>query len=296
VIEYIKNKISFSAIKKILNWVGVFLGVLGVGFVINRLMVYSQQFNINSINQFQLCCLIVLVVIYALANLLLVRAWQQVMHHLGVEINFKTATVIYGKSLLAKYVPGNVFQFASRQAIGASMGLPNKPLALSFVWELGILATNGVTFIFLCIPFINKEVPLWICFVLFIFAVVLLLWFIKRFMGLPVTYAAAFYFIFLCIGSCVFFAVLFIITAPSQTYQFPASFSICGVYIVAWLVGLITPGAPAGVGVREMVLYFFLQPLMQPSSLIVVIVISRIITILGEIVFSSGTYLLEYFW
>jgi glycosyltransferase 2 family protein len=295
VIEYIKNKISFSAIKKILNWSGVFLGVLGVGFVINRLMAYSQQFNINSINPFQLCCLIVLVILYALANLLLVRAWQQVMRHLGVEINLRTSTVIYGKSLLAKYVPGNVFQFASRQAIGASMGLPNKPLALSFVWELGILATNGVTFAFLCIPLLNKEVPLWGCFALFIFAVILLLWFTRRFIDLSVTYAAAFYFIFLCIGSCVFSAVLFIVAAPSQTYQFTPSFSICGVYIIAWLVGLITPGAPAGAGVREMVLYFFLQSVIQPSSLIVVIVLSRIITILGEVVFSLGTYLLKDF-
>ena len=40
-----------------------------------------------------------------------------------------------------------------------------------------------------------------------------------------------------------------------------------GAYVIAWLAGLVTPGAPAGVGVRELVMYALLPYLDQPIGL-----------------------------
>ncbi|MDZ7598490.1 MAG: hypothetical protein U5J82_09410 [Desulfobacterales bacterium] len=43
------------------------------------------------------------------------------------------------------------------------------------------------------------------------------------------------------------------LVAPSFV-TFSTFFALCGAYVIAWLAGLVTPGAPAGVGVRELVL------------------------------------------
>jgi uncharacterized membrane protein YbhN (UPF0104 family) len=58
-----------------------------------------------------------------------------------------------------------------------------------------------------------------------------------------------------------------------------------GAYIVAWLVGLATPGAPAGVGVREVVLYSLLKPFVSDSDLLTAIVLGRMVTVAGDLAY-----------
>jgi uncharacterized membrane protein YbhN (UPF0104 family) len=51
------------------------------------------------------------------------------------------------------------------------------------------------------------------------------------------------------------------------------------------LAGLITPGAPAGVGIREFVLYAILHPFVNEADLLAAIIFGRIITVVGDILF-----------
>ncbi|MGD9700712.1 hypothetical protein [Acinetobacter sp.] len=55
--------------------------------------------------------------------------------------------------------------------------------------------------------------------------------------------------------------------------------------MVAWLVGLITPGAPAGVGVREMVLLFLLGDQIAHLNLLLAVLLGRIVTMGGDLLF-----------
>lgn len=61
--------------------------------------------------------------------------------------------------------------------------------------------------------------------------------------------------------------------------------TICGAFIVAWLVGLVTPGAPAGIGVRELVLLGLLKGFASESDLLLAILLSRLITVGGDVLF-----------
>ena len=60
---------------------------------------------------------------------------------------------------------------------------------------------------------------------------------------------------------------------------------VCGAYVIAWLAGLVTPGAPAGVGIREIVLYAILHPFINEADLLTAIVFGRIITVVGDVLF-----------
>ena len=267
-------------IKQGLNLGGIIFALIGMGFVIKLFFVY--KINLLNLSLKTVMTLMGMSVIYGGANLLLVRAWQKILQHHGVSIQFGQSVQIYGRSQLAKYIPGNIFQYAGRQALGVSAGLPNKALALSAVWELGWVVTVGGIFVLLPLPLIVSEISVLFSWFLFIFAVIILLWVTQRLVSPTIAHAAVMYFIFHIISGLIFTIVLIQITSSSQIFQIP---SISGAYIVAWLIGLVTPGAPGGVGIREMVLYQFFNRFINPPDLLVAIALSRIVTIGGDGIF-----------
>ena len=80
------------------------------------------------------------------------------------------------------------------------------------------------------------------------------------------------------------FATLLVLLAPGtdRTLAWPAA---CGAYTAAWLAGFVTPGAPAGLGVRELVLVFLLDGHAAEPDLLPAVVLSRVVTVLGDTFF-----------
>jgi glycosyltransferase 2 family protein len=291
--EFVQQASIFSTIKRILNGFGIILGILGVIFVIQRLFLYSGQVDFLRFTGYKLLILIGLTCLFAIANLLYVFSWQKILLFLDLRINFRNAFIIYGRSILAKYVPGNIFQFAGRQAIGVSMELPGKPLALSIIWELGLLASTGVTFFFLSLPLITNQVSFTQSLVFFILAIFTLVVMAKVLFGNPISQAIIYYILFLSFTGIVFVVIITNTTVLPGANTTKILINMCGAFVVAWLIGFITPGAPGGLGVREMVLYFFLNTYIRQSDLMMIIVISRMISIVGDSLFSLISFLLK---
>ena len=57
------------------------------------------------------------------------------------------------------------------------------------------------------------------------------------------------------------------------------------IFSLAWVAGFIIPGAPGGIGVREVVLIFFLSPIIGEPEGIAVAIALRFVTLLGDIFF-----------
>ncbi len=53
-------------------------------------------------------------------------------------------------------------------------------------------------------------------------------------------------------------------------------------YIIAWVLGFIIPGAPGGIGVREMALTLLLTPVTGKDSIVVLSVLHRLVTVAGD--------------
>jgi uncharacterized membrane protein YbhN (UPF0104 family) len=60
----------------------------------------------------------------------------------------------------------------------------------------------------------------------------------------------------------------------------------CGAFVVAWIVGLVAPGAPAGVGVRELVLIVLLKGLVLEVELLMAVLLSTVVTVVSDRLFS----------
>jgi uncharacterized membrane protein YbhN (UPF0104 family) len=94
---------------------------------------------------------------------------------------------------------------------------------------------------------------------------------------------------FLLISGLIFTGVLEVFdVVPVSSINEIIVFS--GAFIVSWLAGFITPGAPAGVGVREMVIIILLGGVANEASLLMAVVISRMITVIGDLLFYSAMY------
>lgn len=269
--------------KRYLHFLGGALGIAGVVFVAGRLYKYADQVNFNSFSAIDGLLFVLLGCLYGAANLLLAVAWQQVLAFLQIQVNTLWAIRTYGVSQLAKYVPGNIFQFAGRQAIGMAAGISGAPLFKSTAYELIILSMAGVLFGILIIPLLwdaASELTMLLCFVTMIIAVG---WGLSRYLSHHLATAWRLHSSFLAISGMVFWGTLWMV---SPQHHLPVcATTIFGAYVLAWLFGLVTPGAPAGVGVREAVLLFLLEKLILPGDLLLAIAVGRVVTVFGDFIF-----------
>jgi uncharacterized membrane protein YbhN (UPF0104 family) len=276
--------IMSNNLKRVLHWTGSTFGVLGVAFVVIKFSKYRHQIGFSTLSSASFLTLFALAGVYGVANLLLAFAWRDILKHFHLNTKPRWIIRTYGISQLAKYVPGNIFHLAGRQAIGMAASLPAWALAKSAIWELGLIALTATLFAFLIVPFFWGQVTFLIAMALFICSIITLVWFAFRWAGRWVASALSWYALFLTFSGVVFLMILSIVV-PTSSVTAPLVIGVCGAYVVGWLAGLITPGAPAGVGVREFVLFTILQSVVAQGDLLAAIVLGRMVTIGGDLLF-----------
>lgn len=273
-----------ARIKQILTWVGTLLAVTGTIFVGIRLNDYRAQIDLSQFSTSTWIVTLALTGIYGVASSLLALAWCELLLFFGSSQSKTWAIRIYGITQLAKYVPSNIMHFAGRQAMGMSADISGWVLAKATIWELGLLAFTGSLFSILATPLLLPATsPLFMA-VSFVLVIILVAMGLNRFFTTSLMHAFICHFIFLSCSSILFVSILFLLCG-NQIIE-PTKLSLyCGAFIVAWLIGLVTPGAPAGMGVREAVILFLLSPLLPESKLLVALILSRIVTVGGDVVF-----------
>jgi len=60
--------------------------------------------------------------------------------------------------------------------------------------------------------------------------------------------------------------------------------TVMGLFILSWLAGFLTPGAPSGLGIREAVLLMFLSATVNEGILLSAIVTHRILAVTGDVI------------
>lgn len=230
--------------------------------------------------------LVFLAVIHCAANLLLARAWWLLLRCLDLQTTWRWTLKTYGISQLAKYVPGNIFQFAGRQALGQAAGLAGKPLAKSTAFELILVAIAGVAFSALTIPIFFPEGTAISGLIAFIALLSVAGYGVRNWLGPQATCAMYWQVLFFVISSAVFIVILTLINP--DFIQIEIMPILCGAYVVSWLIGFLTPGAPAGIGVRELVLTVLLDGLVPEASLLLAVVMGRLVTMIGDLWFFAA--------
>ena len=276
----------YSSFKRIVHICGSMLVIVAIFFVLFRLQSYTDKIDFSNLFSTLWLPILILSCFTGSCNILLVLIWYRCLNYLGVSITMWNATWIYGFSQLCKYIPGNIFHLAGRQTLGMAECLPPRKIMRSIVYELVILAV-GATGVF-CPPYIAyyffphlaADCLFWI----FAFCCMTVPYGIGRSFGKPLPSAIICCVLYLGSFGCVFAAMLILITPVSLSIM--EIFIVASSYVVAWFVGFITPGAPAGLGVREGAMLLLLRGISIPEpDLLLAIMLCRIITIIGDCLF-----------
>lgn len=267
---------------KYANLIGSLLSVVALIFVYFRFKSYINNISLSYINTKNISLLIILIISYFLFNNLLAGAWYKLLIFYKQNISFKTAKNIFGISQINKYIPGNIFQFAGRQFLGLAQGLDGKVLLQSSVWEIGLLSLAGLLYSFICVGLYLK-INYYLIFTIFTIALI-----VSFIITLKISYSifnAFVFYILFTFGAGILFSILLITISSNFELNFQNLIFIITAYILAWLIGMLTPGAPAGIGVREVILLFLTNGMIPEAELLVVITLGRLMTITGDFIF-----------
>jgi hypothetical protein len=152
------------------------------------------------------------------------------------------------------------------------------------VWELALISIAGAMFGLLSLPLLISNLPIAISAILFAAIVVTAASMFWLFVGPPVAHAFIWQVGFLVISGLIFTGLLALQdgTLNLSTFKW---LPLCGAYVVAWLAGLVVPGAPAGVGIRELILLFLLKGEIAEADLVFIILVGRMVTVFGDFLF-----------
>jgi hypothetical protein len=232
-------------------------------------------------------------------TLLVCCNWKDVLAYFsGQSVRLSEAFPVFSKSNAAKYLPGNIGHYVSRQIFGASLGIKQGHLVIASVLEIFNMV---FTALLLSAPFLwdiyriqNPDIFPVIIFLLCCIAVLITVYTVfrktKYFSGFIALVKDKKYWLLLLkiiLRSLVWMIVLggifVFIMGTKVTVNFTSAAIIMGANAAAWLIGFVTPGAPGGIGVRESVLLLMLSPYFSAEIILTSAVIHRLIMVLGDI-------------
>lgn len=213
--------------------------------------------------------------LFAAADHALERAWRVFADPDGALSQRETGR-IYGRGVLMKYLPGSVFQYASRQLGGAGAGLAHGRLARSSVTEVALHLVSSMTVASGCL-FIERSPVLLAC------GAVPLIGFcllgrrpLLKALGLQLLAFSGFALAAALVGAVV-------LPAGASLSHFAALF------LLAWLAGFVVPVAPGGLGVREAALLALAGGGLPAAAALAATLALRAASIAGDVLYGLVT-------
>ncbi len=271
-------------LRRNLHWFGGLLAVTAIVFVAFRLREYWQQTEEFKFGFDAWALTLVLAAVYAGANLVLARAWAELLGHFDSLPSRRQVVRIYAISQIGKYIPGNIFHLAGRQALGMAAGIPGWVLIKTTFWELALLSAAGAMIAVLALPLLLTSMSVSVVGALSLLMLSALIAISIAMPGRELRRALWLYLAFLAIAALCFVLLLAWFCDCGLTTPW-LWLAVMGAYVAAWLIGMLTPGAPAGFGIREVVLLFLLASVVAEGELLIAVLAGRVVTLVGDVLF-----------
>ncbi len=233
--------------------------------------------------------------VYFLAGCLLAPVWWLALRLAGERAAGPLPSVaIHLSSQIGKYLPGNVAHFAARHVLSRRTGVGHSTLIAATLTEaLVLIAVAGA----LCLWIFDQLLGHWgaFSFSRIGMAVVPVLALGLLTVGLVLTRRAGWRAsaggaglqsaragsaVLLAVGFFALSALSFTLMTDSlHTGDWPV---VLPWLAAAWLAGYVVPGAPGGLGVRELVLMLGLTPLVGEAPAALYAVAFRVVTVAGD--------------
>lgn len=292
--------------KKYLKYIGQVLTILSLVYIVLTIRKMGLDFSmITNIPLF--AGILTIGLIGKTASVFLSGyVWSSwVFFFAGIKGNRKEGIRIYTKANTGKYLPGNVMHYVERNLFADKMGVGQKKVAVSTVIEVlcSIMDAFLITLIFsyqvlaqaiTAVYHLLGQYSLIVLVsvvVLGIVFVITALFFLRKKTGEVLKeYRLSKFLKQLAFGMAgqaigllvlgAIFAMLYIYM--SGNWNVSDLLVIVAGYVVAWVLGFVVPGAPGGVGIREMVLTLICGPIIGQNLIVTIALIHRLITVVGD--------------
>lgn len=290
--------------RKLINIAGNILMLLSFAFIVNRIIEYGVDFSkITSIRTFFV--LMGSVILYALLVIAFAFIFYLVLKMFSNNnISKKDSIFIYCKSNLYKYLPGNIFHYIGRNEVAFNNGVSHGVVIAATIAEIILIAISAVITAIIFAGqyaikwatdnYATEEVVVFVALLILILLAGVVLYKLNsekisaEYIRLTnnIRLSDAIIFIMVYMISFILNGVMFILVLYSLGGVLSVSLllPVIGMYTLSWLIGFITPGAPAGLGIREAIMSALLFDIVAAEFVISAVVLYRIITILGDVV------------
>ena len=288
---------------KILKIFKLTIILLSFWFIGEKFWEHQNWLRNSALNYELLITIFICSVIYGLSEFLLSFAWRRLLKICGhKDISANICNEIYGKSQIAKYIPGNVFHVVGRHILGSQAGIKNTVLVGATIYEiLGLISISvligfgGMIIFGLSNIYFSLYQIILILFSTIVITslITALAPYLMSLRGIILPYRGiwdtiiniskiyVFYFIFFLIAGLL----LVIIVNLFLDININLIAKLVVIFSISWLSGFIIPGAPGGIGVREAVIIFFITPIIGEAQSVAIAIALRFVTLLGDVWF-----------
>lgn len=290
--------------KKAVHFIGNGLTFVAVLFVIATSYQQFQEMPDVSLNYASGFGIVISILFNIICLCLFSAIWRLNLLAIGENVHWKTAFRVYAVSNLAKYIPGNVFQFVGRYSLARVEGIRQQSIFISLGLEAAImLGTAALLAIPSAIIFGNWELlenvfqrsP--ILLMIFVSVSLIGLYLIRYKIPSIVIEAVRSTSLLPIAGSILINLIIWFIYGLSirlvysllwpELSEISVYFFSWG-YAAAWMAGYLVPGSPGGLGIREAVLYAIFSTTIGGGVAATLFIVMRLNSIVADI----GIYLM----
>jgi glycosyltransferase 2 family protein len=231
---------------------------------------------------------------YALNCGLIGGAWFILLNARNRELDLRDGLIIFARSQIYKYLPTNVLHLVGRYGMALKAGASHASLIFVTVAESVLLITAAATvaivfalplFLQRIVPALQPYAPAPIVAIALCALIASAIYWLARQGHLTLQLmmasliAFALYLAFFFINGAILWVGMTIFSSGESA----RNLVVFGVAAAAWLAGYVVPGAPAGLGVRDVVLTAGLELAGYGQGALLIAVAYRLITLVGDV-------------
>lgn len=287
-----------QATSNLLRWAGIAAATMLTAWFVWRLVLADWSLLPAELPPILLVATPALALVYACLGLLLAYAWSWLAGAFAGEAHGQVR--LHAATQVMKYLPGNVFHLAGRHGLAKRQGASHQALVFAALAEAGLLVLAAGFVAMLALPYLSDLIALppavWMVAGAFMLTglSIVRVWQRSRVSAVlrklkaarqPLMGTGLAYLVFFAASGLIGY-ILFALVAGDKSSGYLAA--TIGAMALAWLAGFLTPGAPAGLGVRESVLLIILAPAAGEASILALAALFRIVTVLGDGLLALG--------
>jgi len=227
----------------------------------------------------------------------MLKTWQVTMAGLGSPLRTVQAGRIYYLGQLGKYVPGSVWPMVVQTELGADVGVPRSSSVVAVLFYYLLFTTSSALVSAVCLPWVTHLVPIWLAVLALVVGVVLMAPpVVNRLVAIgmkvlrkpsrpqltlrPILVSFGWA---LVMWACFGTHILLLVHTLGHDFSWHLALLCVGGYTLAWVCGFLFILAPAGGGIRELLITALLAGTIGHDTAFTVAIVSRLMVTVGDL-------------